>query len=103
MKVFFPFNIFDIWTRTKTLFGLKLTGHSDILAEASYLSDEVYKRVETRNNQQYRNALDKLKKWVFSKNWMRLPGKNLKPLASNDRPKKTICYSFWINLLTKKY
>ena len=88
MKVIIPPNFFDFWTRAKMLFGLKLTGPFDISAEASYLVDEVYKRVEIQNNQQNRNALDKLKVCVFSDFWTLLLRKILKHKASNNRPKK---------------
>ena len=59
VKIIIPNNIFDIYTRLEVLLGLKLSGHSDILSEASNLIDELYKRGEIQNKQQYRNALDK--------------------------------------------
>ena len=43
------------------LFGLKLTGFSDTLTEASYLSDEVYKKVVIQNNQRIELHLLNLK------------------------------------------
>ena len=52
-------NIIDIYTRLEILLGLKLSGHTDTLTEASALIDELYKRGETQSKQQYRNALDK--------------------------------------------
>ena len=58
-KIIIPSNIIDIYTRLEILLGLKLAGHSDILTEASNLVDELYKRGEIQNKQQYRNALDK--------------------------------------------
>ena len=51
-------NIFDIYTRLEVLPGLKLHGHTDTLTEASNLIDELYKRGEIENEQQYRKALD---------------------------------------------
>ena len=36
-----------------------LNGHSDTLTEASNLYDELYKRGEIENEQQYRKALNK--------------------------------------------
>ena len=59
VKIIIPSNIIDIYTRLEILLGLKLAGQSDILTEASALIDELYKRGEFQNKQQYRNALDK--------------------------------------------
>ena len=58
-KIIIPSNIVDIYTRLEILLGLKLSGHSHTLTEASNLIDELYKRGEIQNKQQYRNALDK--------------------------------------------
>ena len=58
-KIIIPSNIIDIYTRLEVLLGLKLSGHTNILTEASNLIDELYKRGEIQNKQQYRNALDK--------------------------------------------
>ena len=52
-------NIFNIYTRLEILLALKLSGHTDTLTGAGNLMDELYKRGEIQNNQQYRNALDK--------------------------------------------
>ena len=46
VKIIIPSNIFDIYTRLEVLLGLKLSGHSDTLSEASNLIDELYKRGE---------------------------------------------------------
>ena len=59
MKIIIPSNIIDIYTRLEVLLGLKLSGHTDTLTEVSNLIDELYKRVEIQNKQQYRNALNK--------------------------------------------
>ena len=59
VKIIIPSNIIDIYTRLEILLGLKLSGHSDTLTEASSLIDELYKRGEIQNKQQYRNAFDK--------------------------------------------
>ena len=59
LKIIIPSNIIDIYTRLEVLLGLQLSGHSDTLTEASNLSDELYKRGEFQNKQQYRNALNK--------------------------------------------
>ena len=59
VKIIIPSNIIDIYTRLEILLGLKLAGHSDILTEASNLIDELYKRSEIQNKQQYQNALNK--------------------------------------------
>ena len=61
-KIIIPSNIVDIYTRLEVLLGLKLSGHTDTLTEASNLIDELYKRGEIQNKQQYRNALDKFTK-----------------------------------------
>ena len=58
-KVIIPNNIIDIYTRLEILLGLKLSGHTDTLTEASNLIDELYKRGEIQNKRQYQNALDK--------------------------------------------
>ena len=57
VKIIIPSNIIDIYTRLEVLVGLKLSGHSDTLTEASNLIDELYKREEIQNKQQYRNAI----------------------------------------------
>ena len=59
IKKIIPSNIIGIYTRLEILLGLKLSGHADTLTEASNLIDELYKRGEIRNKQQYRNALNK--------------------------------------------
>ena len=55
-KIIIPSNIIDIYTRLEILLGLKLCGHTDTLTEAGNLIDELYKRGEIQNKQQYRNA-----------------------------------------------
>ena len=59
VKIIFPSNIIDIYTRLEILLGLKISGHTDTLTEASNLIDELYKRGEIQYKQQYRNALNK--------------------------------------------
>ena len=59
-KIIIPSNIADICTRLEVLLGLKLSGHSDTVTEAINLIDELYKRGEIQNKQQYRNALNKI-------------------------------------------
>ena len=59
VKIIIPSNIIDIYTRLEVLLGLKLSGHTDTLTEASNLLDELYKRGEIQTKQQYRNALNK--------------------------------------------
>ena len=59
VKILIPSNIIDIYTRLEILLGLKLSGHTDTLTEASNLIDELYKRGEIQNKKQYRNALNK--------------------------------------------
>ena len=58
-KIIIPSNIIDICTRLEVLLGLKLSGHTDTLKEASNLSDEIYKRGEVQNKRQYRKAINK--------------------------------------------
>ena len=58
-KMIIPPNIIDIYTRLEVLLGLKLSGHTDTLTEASNLIDGFYKRGEIQSKQQYRNALNK--------------------------------------------
>ena len=58
-KIIIPSNIIDIYTRLEVLLGLKLSGHTNTLTEASILIDELYKRGEIQNKQQYRKALNK--------------------------------------------
>ena len=46
VKIVILSNIIDIYTRLQVLLGLKLSGHTDALTEASNLIDELYKRAE---------------------------------------------------------
>ena len=75
-------NIIDIYSRLEILLGLKLSGHTNTLTEASNLIDELYKRGEIQNKEQYRNALSK-----FSTKWMEPSSKILEQIAYNTRPK----------------
>ena len=56
LKIIIPFNIVDIYTRFEVLLGLKLSGHTDTLTEASALIDQLYKMSEIQNKQQNRIA-----------------------------------------------
>ena len=58
-KYIIPSIVIDIYTRLEILLGLKLSGHRDTLTEASNLIDELYKRGEIHNEQQYQNAFNK--------------------------------------------
>ena len=58
-KYIIPSKLIDNYTRLEVLLGLKLSGHSDTLTEASNLIDELYKRGEIQNKQHYRNDLNK--------------------------------------------
>ena len=58
-KIVKPSNEIDIYSRLEVLLGLKLSGHTHTLTEASNLIDELYKRGEIQNEQHYRNALNK--------------------------------------------
>ena len=53
VKIIIPSNIIDIYTRLEILLGLKLSGHNDTLTDSSALIDELYKRGEIQNKQQY--------------------------------------------------
>ena len=57
-KIIIPKNIIDIYTRLEILLGLKLSGHTNTLTEASNLIDELYQRGDIQSKQQYRNALN---------------------------------------------
>ena len=58
-KIIITSNKIDIYARLEFLLGIKVSAHTDTLTEASNLIDDVYKRSEIQNEQQYRNALDK--------------------------------------------
>ena len=57
-KLFLRSNINDIYSRLEILLGLKLSGCSNTLTEASNSTDEIYKRGEIQSKHQYRNAFD---------------------------------------------
>ena len=59
IPIIIPSNKTDIYTRLEVLLGLKLSGHTETLIEASNLIDDLYKRGEIQNKQQYRDALNK--------------------------------------------
>ena len=58
-RTIIPCNTNDFYTRLEILLGLKLSGHNNVLSEASNLIDELYKRGERQNEQHNRNALNK--------------------------------------------
>ena len=58
-KIIIPSNIIDIYTRLEVLLGLKFSGHTDTLTEASNLIDELYKLGDIQTKHQYQNALNK--------------------------------------------
>ena len=60
LKNIMPSNIIDIYTRSEILLGLKKSVHTETFTEASVLFDELYKRGEIQNEQEYRNALNKI-------------------------------------------
>ena len=53
VKIILPSNKVEKYTRLEILLGLKVSGHTDTLTEASNLIDELYKRGEIQNKQQY--------------------------------------------------
>ena len=54
-----PCNNIGNWTIVGVFSGMKLSGHTDTLTEASFLIDKFYKIGEIENKQQHRNVLDK--------------------------------------------
>ena len=62
LKIIIPSKIIDIYTTLETILGLKISGHTDTLTEASKLIDELYKMHELQNKQQYRKAPNKFRK-----------------------------------------
>ena len=80
LKIILPSNIIDIYTGLEILLGPKLSSHTDTLAEASNLEDELYKRCEIQNKQQYRSELNK-----FSTQKMELWNKILEQIAFDTR------------------
>ena len=54
-----PSNIFDICTSLEILLGLKISSHTDTLTEASNLIEQLYKRGQIGEEQQYGNVLEK--------------------------------------------
>ena len=55
-KINIPSHVVVIYTRLDFLLGLNFSGLTDILTEASNSIDELYKRGEIQNKQQYRKA-----------------------------------------------
>ena len=66
LKIIIPYNIIDIYTRLEVLVGLKLSGHTNTLTEASNLIVDLYKRGEIQNKQQCRNALTKFQTYKLT-------------------------------------
>ena len=52
VKIIMPSNIIDIYTRLEVLLGLKLSGHTNTLTEASALIDQLFKlgEIQKKNN-----------------------------------------------------
>ena len=65
VKIIKPSNIIDIYTRLEDLLGLKLSGHTHTLIEASNLNDELYKRGENKIN----NNIERLLINFFQYKW----------------------------------
>ena len=55
-----PSNMIDLYTILEILLGLKLSGHTDTLTEASNLIEELYRMGEIQKEQQNRKALNKI-------------------------------------------
>ena len=66
-KSIIPSDLVDTYTTLEILLSLKVSGHNNTLTEASNLIDELYKRGEIQNEQQYRNALSQFHahKWNY--------------------------------------
>ena len=69
VKIITPSNLIDIYTRLEILLGLKLSGHSDTLTEASNLIDELYKLGEININIEMLLANSKHYKWNYQVNF----------------------------------
>ena len=59
VKIIIPSNVIDIYTRLEILLGMKISGHTETLTEASAIIDELIKRGEIQNGQQNRNGFNK--------------------------------------------
>ena len=59
VKIIFPSDIVNIYTRLEILLRLKLSGHTDTLAEAKNLIGNSDNRSEIQSEQHYRNAPNK--------------------------------------------
>ena len=99
MESTIPSNIIGIWSRLEILLGLKQSGHTQSLTEASNLIDELYYigkvKYKTIKNVQMLLINLKLFKWNFLVNF----GNK----AFNTRPKlKNMCQLLWVNLYMKK-
>ena len=81
-KIIIPSSITNIKNRLEVSVGLKISVHTDTLTKAPNSIDELYKRDEIQNEQEYRNAFDK-----FHTKYKELPSKLLERIAFNTRPK----------------
>ena len=63
LKIVILSNSLYTYNRLDTLLGVQLSGHTDTLTQASNLIDDLCKRVEISNEQQYLNALDEFRKF----------------------------------------
>ena len=59
-NIIIPSIIIDIYIRLEVLLGSKLSGHTDILTEASNLVDDLYKKGKIQNKQKNQKALNKV-------------------------------------------
>ena len=60
MKIIIPSDTIDNYARLDVLLGLKLSGYTDTPAAASTLIEESYKSGGIQNEEQYRDALNKI-------------------------------------------
>ena len=70
VKIIIPSIITDKYTRLEVLLGLKLSGHTDNLTEASNVLDDLYKKVKYKTNNKIETLLITLKVIAFfSSTW----------------------------------
>ena len=60
MKVIFPSNFIELYTKLDVVLGWKLSGPTNTLTKASNLTFEFYRKGELENGYQNLFALDKL-------------------------------------------
>ena len=87
MKSIIPFNIIDIWTRLEVLLGVKLSGNTDTLTDASSRMDELFKEREIQNERKNRKILDKVQ---TNKNELASKLSEQKPFITRPKRKENL-------------